>query len=288
MAVHLRLFPQGFGAEVSGFDAQDGRSPADIGALQDALTSHSLLVFRRCGRLSPKRQAEIIGWFGTVGAGSLPEGTMATTMDNANDRGRARLPFHSDITFFRYPLQGISLHPLELPAVDTSTTYISNAVAWNTLSPDLQGMLRDRKARHYHQDDGKMGNDAQVFETWHPVCMPHYKTGRPLLFVTEHHVDRIEDFDQEEGAKLLQRLFAHIYAPTRQYEHIWREGDLVIWDNYAIQHARTHEANPADGRRVLQRVWFGEHGYTDQLEQLLKDRTNASAARSSGTDLSPA
>ena len=102
--------------------------------------------------------------------------------------------------------------------------------------------------------------------------MPHYRTGRPLLFVTEHHVDRIEGFAQEEGAKLLQRLFAHIYAPARQYEHIWRKGDLVIWDNYAIQHARTREADPADGRRVLQRVWFGQHGYADQLEQLLKDR----------------
>jgi taurine dioxygenase len=272
VTLHLKFFPQGFGAEVSGFDAQEGRLPADITALQDALASHSLLVFRECGRLSPARQAEIIGWFGTVGAGSLPDGEVATTMDNANDRGRARLPFHSDITFFRYPLEGISLHPLELPAVDTSTTYVSNALAWDTLSPDLRDILRDRKARHYHQDDGKMGSDTQVFETWHPVCMPHYRTGRPLLFVTEHHVDRIEGFAQAEGAKLLQRLFAHLYAPERQYEHIWRAGDLVIWDNYAIQHARTREADPADGRRVLQRVWFGEHGYTDQLEQLLKAR----------------
>jgi hypothetical protein len=51
-----------------------------------------------------------------------------------------------------------------------------------------------------------------------------------------------------------------------------RKGDLVIWDNYAIQHARTREADLVDGRRLLQRVWFEEHGYSDQLEQLLKDR----------------
>jgi taurine dioxygenase len=189
-------------------------------------------------------------------------------MDNATDRGRSRLPFHSDITFLRYPLEGISLHPLELPAIDTSTTYVSNAVAWDTLSPDLKNLLRHRTARHYHQDDGKMGNTAQVFETWHPVCMPHPKTGRPLLFVTEHHVDRIEGFGPEKGAELLQLLFAHLYAAERKYEHIWRKGDLVIWDNYAIQHARTREAHPAEGPRVLQRVWFGEHGYSDQLAQL--------------------
>ena len=179
MTLHLDSFSQGFGAEVSGFDAQTGRSPADVVALQDALASHDLLVFRGCGCLSPERQAEIIGWFGTVGAGRLPEGRVATTMDNAIDRGRARLPFHSDITFFRYPLEGISLHPLELPAVNTSTTYVSNAVAWDTLPPDLQDVLRDRKARHYHQDDGKMGDEAQVFETWHRcVCRITGRAGR--------------------------------------------------------------------------------------------------------------
>jgi alpha-ketoglutarate-dependent taurine dioxygenase len=275
MTVLLKSLPQGFGAEVHGFDPQHGRSPADIAGLQDALLSRGLLVFRQCGRLSPQRQAQIIGWFGTVGAGSLPDGEVSTTMDNASDRGRARLPFHSDITFFRYPLQGISLHPLELPTVDTSTTYISNALAWDTLSVELRETLRDRKARHYYRDDGKIGSAAQVFETWHPVCMPHYRTGRPLLFVTEHHVDQIEGFSREEGAELLQRLFAHLYAPARQYEHVWREGDLVVWDNYAIQHARTREADPAEGRRLLQRVWFGEYGFSDQLEQLLKRESRA-------------
>jgi taurine dioxygenase len=276
--VHLESFPQGFGAEVTGFDPQNGRSPQDIAALRTALDVHGLLVLRQCGVLSPERQAEIIGWFGTVGAGSLPEGSPATTMDNETDRGRARLPFHCDITFFRYPLQGISLHPLKLPSVDTSTTFISNVVGWETLPDELKTTLRGRSARHFHQDDGKMGSSTQVFEYWHPACLTHYRTGKPLLFVTEHHVDRIEGFAEKEGAQLLQKLFAHLYAPGRQYEHVWRTGDLVIWDNYAIQHARAREADPADGPRVLQRVWFGEHGYSDQLEALLKSRSGRAAA----------
>jgi hypothetical protein len=33
--------------------------------------------------------------------------------------------------------------------------------------------------------DGKIGEDLPVFEHWHPICLPHYRTGRPLLFVTE-------------------------------------------------------------------------------------------------------
>lgn len=281
--MRLALFSQGFGAEVTGFDAQCGRASDDVASLREALTAHGLLVFRNCGRLTSERQAEMVGWFGTVGAGGLPEGEVATTMDNAHDRGRASLPFHSDITFFRYPIEGISLHPLQLPAVDTSTTYISSAVAWDRLQPELRALLAGRRARHFYRDDGKIGDSPQVFETWHPVCLPHYQTGRPLLFVTEHHVDRIEGFDQREGARLLQQLFAHLYAPHCQYEHVWRPGDLVIWDNYAIQHARTREADPVDGPRVLQRVWFGQHGFADQLQEYLQSRRSNDDNRARAT-----
>jgi taurine dioxygenase len=41
------------------------------------------------------------------------------------------------------------------------------------------------------------------------------------------------------SAELLKELFATLYAAERRYEHIWRRGALVIWDNLAIQHART-------------------------------------------------
>jgi taurine dioxygenase len=270
MTVQVEPLLQGFGAEVRGFNAQEGRCPDDIAALQSAFGDYNLLIFRDCDRLSEARQAEIVSWFGSVGADSGPNGEVATTMDNAMDRGRARLPFHCDITFFRFPLEGISLHPLELPAVETSTTFVSSAVAWDSLPSDLQDDLGRRKARHYHQDDGKMGVNSQIFEYWHPVRLPHYRTGRPLLFVTEHHVDQIEGYEHEDGARLLRRLFAHLYAPERQYEHVWRKGDLVIWDNYAVQHARTREADPSEGRRILQRVSFGAHGFADQLDQIVR------------------
>jgi taurine dioxygenase len=269
MTLCIEPLPVGFGAEVGGFDPQNGRAPDDVAALQDAFTERHFLIFRDCGLLSPERQAEIVDWFGSVGADGGPDGEVHTTMDNAMDRGRARLPFHSDITFFPHPIEGISLHPIELPRVDTSTTYVSNALAWDTLPTDLQDAVRGRKARHYYEDDGKIGLPISVFEHWHPACLPHYRTGRPMLFVTEHHVEQIEGYAPEEATALLQRLFAHLYAPERQYEHVWREGDLVVWDNYAIQHARTREADPGDGPRVLQRVSFGEHGFADQLEDLL-------------------
>jgi taurine dioxygenase len=260
--------PQGFGAEVSDFDVQYGGEAEDIARLHQAFGDHHLLIFRGDGQITPERQIEITGWLGPV----IVEGTAWTVLDNAEPAGRIELPFHSDITFVEFPLAGISLCPQELPANSTSTTYVSNAVAWQQLPDALQSELRNLKARHYFDASHDVGFDWPVFEYWHPICLPHPKTGRPLLFVTEHHVDRIENMTEVRGAELLKELCATLYAPERRYEHVWREGDLVIWDNLAIQHARTRAAELSRGRRVMRRVQLGKIGFIEQLERVRRQQ----------------
>lgn len=256
--------PQGFGAEVTGFDMVQGRAPEDIARLREAYDRYHLLAFRGDKPFPPERQVEIAGWFGDV----LVEGTAWTVLDNVDPTGRFELPFHSDITFLEFPLEGISLYPQALPRGDTSTTYISNAVAWRELPEALQTELHDLKGRHYFASDSDIDLGMPTFEYWHPLRMEHARTGESLLFATEHHVDRIEGMDDARAADVLQQLFAVLYAPERRYEHVWREGDLLIWDNVAVQHARTRVAELADGPRVMRRVQLGKIGFLAQVEQL--------------------
>ena len=264
--------PQGFGAEVSDFDVQHDRAPEDIARLQQAYTDHHLLIFRAPGQIAPERQVEITGWFGNTGANSV-DGVPWTVLDNKDPAGSHILPFHSDITFMEFPIEGISLHPVALPAGSTSTTYVGNAPAWEALPETMQRDLKGLKARHYYDSSHDMGLDWPVFEYWHPVCLPHPKTGRPLLFVTEHHVDRIEGMDEQHSAEMLKVLFAKLYAPERQYEHVWHEVDLVVWDNLAVQRARTRAAEPSQGRRVVRRVALGDVGFQEQLDRLRQRQT---------------
>ena len=42
----------------------------------------------------------------------------------------------------------------------------------------------------------------------------------------------------EAGEELLEELFTVLYDPDHAFEHEWREHDLVVWDNLAVQHAR--------------------------------------------------
>lgn len=266
--MRIQPLPQGFGAEVMDFDVQQGRAPDDIEALRNAYDSLHLLVFRGGGRIAPERQVEITGWFGPIGANSDGEGRPWTVLHNDDPAGSRELPFHCDISYMEFPIEGISLHPQELPEGETSTSFVSNAQAWDALPEALQDELRGRKGRHYYAGGKNMNFDWPVFEFWHPVCLPHPRTGRPLLFVTEHHVDRFEGMSEERAAQLLGQIFGILYAPERRYEHVWREGDLLVWDNLAVQHARTRAAEPSGGTRALQRVALGKVGFLEQLERL--------------------
>jgi taurine dioxygenase len=99
------------------------------------------------------------------------------------------------------------------------------------------------------------------------VRLLHPRTGRPILLVTENHADRIVELDAERSRAVIDELFGYLYAEDARYQHWWQLGDLIMWDNLVIQHARTEEANPRAGKRALQRVALAEVGFHELLER---------------------
>jgi taurine dioxygenase len=61
---------------------------------------------------------------------------------------------------------------------------------------------------------------------------------------------------------LIEELLSYLYRDDQIYEHVWKTGDIVIWDNLGVQHARKAISG---GTRTLQRVTIAEIGYWDQL-----------------------
>jgi taurine dioxygenase len=86
----------------------------------------------------------------------------------------------------------------------------------------------------------------------HPVVRTHPATGRRALYVNRLMTVRIEDMPEAESDELLQLLFDHQERREFIYEHVWRPGDLLMWDNRCTLHARTDFA-PSE-RRLLRRV----------------------------------
>lgn len=244
-----------FGVEVLGFDVEDGRSRADIDELVRAYDEHSMLLFRGAGTLSHERHYEIASWFGPPGpVDNSGKGDFVTVLHNEDQAGSMYIPFHSDLTYTEDPIRAICLQAIELPKKPTSTTYVSGIAAWKSLPAELQDKLSDKTLRHFYASRLATNYGWPDFIAEHPLRLMHPRTGRPVLFATEHHADRILELDEDDSKAMIETLCSYLYAPERRYEHVWRLGDVLMWDNLVLQHSRTEESDPADGPRGLQRV----------------------------------
>lgn len=263
--MRFRELNPALGAEVLDVDLMTEPSPRDIDELRGAFDTYHLLLIRNGRPIPPERHMEIARWFGPefdcTGSDSW------STMDNENASGSIRLRFHSDHTYTDTPIKIISLHALQLPGGGTTTSFASGAHAWASLAPERQELLSGLTARHRHKFVSLGDADNPEFRADHPVCLRHPRTEMPILFVTESHTDAVYGLDREDSDQLLAELTAHLYSPDTVYVHEWRLHDFVIWDNLALQHARTREVNRSEGRRLLQRVALNEATFAELLER---------------------
>lgn len=256
--MELRKLHPDFGVEIIGFDVENGRDSADVEALRAAYDQHSLLLIRCDTRLSKERHLGIARWFGPPPPlDNSGEGDFVTVHSNADASGTIELKFHSDQAYTEEPIAGISLQAIELPPGGTSTSFVSGIAAWRHLPDVLKAELEHTTLRH-RLDMSISGLDWPPFEAEHPVRLAHPRTGEPVLFVTEHHADRILELSEDRSAEVLAELMTHLYAPERRFEHRWQLHDLLIFDNIALQHARTRVADRGEGARSLQRVALAE------------------------------
>jgi taurine dioxygenase len=86
----------------------------------------------------------------------------------------------------------------------------------------------------------------------HPVFRTNEDTGRKAVYVNRLMTVGILDMPQEESAPLLDKVFDQAEKPEFVYEHVWRVGDLLLWDNRCSSHARTDF--PSTERRLMLRT----------------------------------
>ena len=56
--------------------------------------------------------------------------------------------------------------------------------------------------------------------------------------------------DPGDSERLLDALFAHLYQPAMRWNHHWRNQDLIVWDNVAVQHARQNVRTDGPARTL--------------------------------------
>ena len=133
--------------------------------------------------------------------------------------------------------------------------------AYDALSPDMKARLEGLRAMNVYDYDGnptRRGTvPAHAPRFAHPIVRTHPAHGRRALYLNRLMTEHIVGMDRAASDALLETLFDHQENPAWVYEHRWRVGDLVMWDNRSSVHARTDFA--ATERRLLRRsVVLGE------------------------------
>ncbi len=83
-------------------------------------------------------------------------------------------------------------------------------------------------------------------------------TGRKALYISRLMSARIEGLPPDENEDLLNELFEISEDPRIIFEHKWKLGDLVMWDNYASIHRRNDF--PRDEPRLMRRLTLAGYG----------------------------
>jgi taurine dioxygenase len=86
----------------------------------------------------------------------------------------------------------------------------------------------------------------------HPMVFTQAETGRKVLNVSPGFAEGILEIGGPDGDALLREVIAHCTDPATAYFHDWREGDMVLWDNWRVLHSAT--GVPPDQTRVMQRT----------------------------------
>jgi len=255
------------GVEIIGIDLHEEIDDARFAQIRDAW-HENLIILLRDQRLTEDDQVRFAGRFGppaTIHTKQFVKGHPAVMLiSNIREDGKpigalpdGEMQFHSDQCHQERPAMASMLYAIEVPGKGGNTLFANAYAAYETLPDAIKRRIDGRRALNaYDYDSAATKRGDRVAEGApcyaHPVVRTHPATGRKALYVNRLMTRRIEELPPQESDELLAFLFDHQERPEFVYEHFWRPGDLLMWDNRCTLHARTDFS--ADERRLLRRV----------------------------------
>jgi taurine dioxygenase len=162
-------------------------------------------------------------------------------------QGSGDLAWHSDMAAFPTPPTASLLYALEVPPTGGDTLFLNTYLAWETLPEETKELALGLSIEH-GVSPGSAGDGDGV----HPLVWTHPETGCNALFLGARENTSIRGLGAAESDALLGSLWAHALRWRAIWRHRWLPGDLVVWDNRCLLHARLG-FDPAS-RRVLHRT----------------------------------
>lgn len=278
-----------FVAEVAGLDLRQPITAAQAAEIDAGMNQYAVLIFRD-QPIDDDQQLEFSRHFGKLetATGDIAQGAERRLRMEINDISnvghnnevlarddRKRLfslgnmLWHSDSSFKATPAKYSLLSARIIPDHGGNTQFADMRAAWDTLDPETQALVRDMVCEHSQlYSRGLLGfTDFTPEEQVKFAPVPqrlvrrHPATGRLSLFLSAH-AGAIHGMPVPEARALLRDLTEHATQRERVHTHVWRNHDLVMWDNRTTMH-RARRA-PHDQVRDLHRTTVADSAPTLQ------------------------
>ena len=263
----LRPLSAALGAVIIGVDLSEEIDDHTFAQIRDAW-HRNLVILLRGQELSEEDQVRFAEKFGppaVIHTKQFVRNHPAVMLiSNIREDGKpigalpdGEMHFHTDQCHQERPAMASMLYALEVPSTGGNTLFANGYAAYATLPDGMKRRIEGRKALNaYDYDSAAMKRGTRLAEGvpsyMHPVVRTHPATGRKALYVSRLMTVRIEGLPEPESNELLVTLFDHQERREFVYEHVWRPGDLLMWDNRCTLHART-DFSPNE-RRLMRRV----------------------------------
>lgn len=273
MSLEVNPLSDVLGAEILGIDLQNEMNAGTVAEIMRIWRHYQVIVFRDqdLNEAQQLRFAEKFGEIWTMPSETFPFGLdeyiddpkRVMLISNVRKDGipigqipDGEMGLHSDNMYREVPAKATLLYGIDVPSKGGATRFANMYTAFEELPQYLKEVLDRRMATHGYtygqfitESEQKTGNAGTCT---FPAVITHPETQRRALYVAELMTIRLEDMKEEDSKTCLEEIYDHIDQPRFVYEHPWRKGDLVIWDNRCVQHGRT-DFDPSE-RRLLRRI----------------------------------
>jgi taurine dioxygenase len=272
----LEVIPTGaaLGATVNGVDLRH-LSEAAFARIMQAWHEHSVLLFR--GQtltdhdlIAFSRRLGDLDWAPVQESGrrfveGLPEIYIVSNVkvngEPIGSLGDGEAVWHTDMSYLDLPPKASMLYALEIPPTGGNTSFCTMYGVYEALPPQLKDRIAGLRIKH----DGTYNSGGYVRQgvtptddprqsrgAVHPLVCTHPANGRRMLYLGRRRNAYLVGLELAESETLLNELWSVVDRAEFSWEHVWRVGDLVLWDNRCTMHRR--DAFDPASRRIMHRT----------------------------------
>lgn len=247
------------GAEIRSVDLSQELNDATFAAVEAAFNEHAVIWFRG-QTITPEQQVAFSERFGEIEVNAfnkfaLPDNPKVLIVSNIKEDGKdigyadAGSHWHTDMSYTATPPRMTLLYAIEVPEENGTplgdTVFASATAAYDTLPEEMKAKLDGLKATHrFAAKERGVKKPVELTpeqiaknpDVDHPVARTHPITGRKALYVRAGECIGIPGMPDDEALPLIKDLSDRTIRLEFLYRHQWQVGDVLMWDNAAVQH----------------------------------------------------